>query len=219
MGGWYETAYVHSGDLDQIEQGFNHIAAQEGYRSIPKPSSLIQRFNDLAFRNPHPGILWGIKLSRGRPDWTVVLPRPRGRLTLYEADGQPPLLAKLTALLGCDAFQINVYDGDSFILLETNAQGEYAFSGCGLSTPEEVENLVPLEFSKERFHLIEVPGKVKEALVDKELDADSKAGLINAIVDGSNLEEDDWNPIFRELYFWRKDVPFPTEVGSSSLVS
>jgi hypothetical protein len=222
MGGWYETAYINSGDLDLVEQGFNQIAAQEGYNRIPKPTSLIQRFNDLAFRNPYPGILWGIKLSLGRPDWIVVFPRPRGTLTLYEADGKPPLLARLTALIGCDAFQINVYDGDSIVLLEANAQGEYAFSGGGFSARQAIDNLeelIPDEYyCQERFRLIEVPEKVKEVLRDEDLDDDSRAGQIYVAL-WDNPEIEDLTPYIRKLYFWRKDVPFPTEVGSSSWVS
>src|SRR4051812_43624590 len=71
---------------------------------------------------------WAVALTAGAPGWCALTTTPPELFCEPGPDGAPRLAA-LARALSCSAFQLNVYDGDSTLLMESDAEGRTAASG------------------------------------------------------------------------------------------
>ncbi len=191
--------YIRSSEMDAIDRGITAIFEREGYHRILKLPLLTCEDYD-----PHYGYmrrrkdarLDNLRVAIIFPDgagWTMMQTYPFDLLFMPVPDCQSPRLADLTAKLGCDAFQLNLYDGDTLILLEANADGQVAFSGNVFETPKEIKKLIPEEHEKERFRLIEVPEQIQLIIEDEEAYMDDRVEAIAALLSGSSFDHYDDN--------------------------
>jgi len=109
-------------------------------------------------------------------------------ICLPAAGAERPRLTDLMVAVGCDGFHLNLYDGDSLVLIESNANGETVFSGGGGSSPEKFAQYISKEHRQERFRLIEVPEMVQAILEDKEAYIVDQVEAIAALLCGANFD-------------------------------
>ena len=185
--------FIHSSDLDAIEHGLTALYQQEGYHRIPKPPLHIRKsyaYYKSHWRFSNQLLLDSLRaaaLYPGAPGWTMVKVDPEEFLCSPTTGAERPRLADLTVAVGCDGFHLNMYDGDSLVLIESNAQGEIAFSGGGGSSPEKFAQYISKEHQQERFRLIEIPEMVQAILEDREADILDQVDGISALLCGDNF--------------------------------
>lgn len=119
--------------------------------------------------------------------WTMMQTHTVDILYRHAIASQQPRLADLAVELGCDVFQLNLYNSDTLVLLEANANGEIAFSGGGISTPKEIEALIPKEREQRRFYLLQVPPEIDLIMEDEETYIVDKVEAIAAMLCGSSF--------------------------------
>ena len=189
--------YIHSSDLDAVELGLIAIFEQEGYHRIPKLPLMPEYYNSYygyTRRREDPRILDSLRVAvifPGGSGWAMMQTYPFDILSRLAPGSERPRLAGLTVELGCNAFQLNMYSGDTLILLEANTDGQVVFSGSssGLhGTPEEIEKMIPKENEKERFRLIEVPEQIQLILEDEEVWIVDQVEAIAALLCGPSFD-------------------------------
>lgn len=227
MGSRNYNIYIRSSELDTVDRGLTAIFQREGYHRIPKPAPhIIENYRRLYYyiqshEDPRWDSLRAASIFPSGGGWMMMQTHPSDILYARVAGSQRPRLADLAVELGCDVFQLNLYDSDTLILLEANADGEIAFSGFGLATPEELEALIPKEQKKERFYLLQVPPEIELIMEDEETYIVDKVEAIAAMLCGFSFEyyEDNMGdlvfnpngeleaPGARALYFQRDTGP------------
>jgi hypothetical protein len=96
--------------------------------------------------------LWGIAGFRGSPGWTAVRTAPF-ELLMQET---PPLLARLAERVGAPAFQFNIYDSDSELLMEADPSGRVELSGyVGYEPARYWNGDPPMDRVDAQFHIID----------------------------------------------------------------
>lgn len=126
--------------------------------------------------------LWGAAILRGE-QWSVIKTAPFE--LLCEVVDRVPRISQLARELGCDAFQLNLYDGDSLTLVETNSSGAFRISGfVGSDGPDDYHGFQISEDKwQARFGLVRVPSSVELALIDE--DATSASFNVRRILYGN----------------------------------
>lgn len=227
MGRRNNNIYVRSSELDTVEQGLTAVFEQEGYHRIPKPSPHVMEYYRRSYdymrihEDPRLDSLRAAALFPGGSGWTMMQTHPLEILCKCPPGVERPRIAALTVELGCDAFQLNLYHGDSLVLFEANADGQTAVSGGGSSTPEEIEKLIPEGSWKERFRLLHIPEEIQALLEDKDAYIVDQVETIAALLCGPSFnywEDNTGDLVFypnaeleapgaRALYFQRNTGP------------
>ena len=168
MGEWDNTAYLRTGDLATVERALTDLFAAEGYDPVRRPPRRqSERYDSMQYGDAAGNRRWALALFPGAPGWSVVKTAPFELLCEPVAAGQNPRLAALAVALGCDALQLNLYDGDSVVLLESAADGRVGVSGFRGAADD------PLDFHGLRiapkrlqagFHLVRVPAELAAAV-------------------------------------------------------
>jgi len=159
------TVYVASGEA-RLLAALTTLFAREDRHPVPRsaprrPAPLDPMQYGGAQDNP----LWALALLRG-PQWSALKSAPFD-LPSERSPGAPvPRLAVLAQHLGCAAFQLNAYDGDSLVLLEADARGRLRASGFQASRGELTfhDELVDEGDAQAAFRLLDVPDALAEAL-------------------------------------------------------
>lgn len=208
----YNT-YIHSGDLDAVELGLITIFEREGYHHISK-LPLIPEEYDPRYGYTRRSDLDSLRVAvilPGGAGWMMMQTYPVDILSRLAPKSERPRLADLTVELGFNAFQLNLYSGDTLILLEANADGQTVFSGYeGPETPEEIRELIPEENKKVGFRLIEVPKEIQALLEDEEAWIFDQVEAIAALLCGPSFDYWEGNNAADLLFF--PDEPLEREL-------
>jgi hypothetical protein len=168
MGLWDNTGYVRCSDVPRIVAALAEVFAIDDRAPTDRPEPRqpgrfepMQHGGGKALASP----LWAVSLVRGA-DWTAIKTAPFELLCERARRRKRPRLAELARRLQTDAFQINVYDGDSTILIEANARGKSRVSGFNASGDEEMFHAEEIDGDFEaQFELIEaIPEECVRAL-------------------------------------------------------
>jgi len=162
MGLWQHTAYLASEDLEAVERELEAICVVEGKRRVIPAPRRRDPLDPMQVGTAATSRRWGIAGFTGAPGWTVLKTAP---LELLADEAQR--LGQLCRRLGCQGFQLNVYDGDAERLVEHAADGRHAVSGLGLPSPDDPRRAAegsPVEGSVAmRFSLIDVRDAAESA--------------------------------------------------------
>ena len=167
MGLWDNTAFFHCDDLARIERALEETFAREKRVATPMPAPRKPgREDPMQYGGADDNPLWAVALLPGVGGWTVVKTAPFELLCETAPAARQPRLAALTQALDADGFQLNLYDGDSLVLLEASRRGEVGASGfCSQSDdPLEWNGLTIGERFEPEFHVIEVAPAVARAV-------------------------------------------------------
>jgi hypothetical protein len=167
MGEWNNTAYVNTGDMDAVADALATVFRHEHMQVIPKPAERTPAdYDPMQYGGASENSVWGLALLPGVADWIVILTAPFELLCESPEQQHRPRLAEIAARLGCDAFQLNLYDGCSLLLLEASAEGAFEISGFnGQSSDPEVWHgfVIAFENLEAGFRLIDVPDELSGA--------------------------------------------------------
>ncbi len=123
MGLWENTTFVALGDYVRVADAIAKIVVDEGRLAVAPAPRASAQYDDMQYKEDP--ARWGFAVFPGAPGWTVVKTASL-EILLY---GSEPKLKKVAQALGCPAFQINAYDGDSILLFECDAAGSIEVSG------------------------------------------------------------------------------------------
>lgn len=161
MGLWNNTAFVRHEDLDAVGRALTDLVVAEGRVPVTPQPRTRRRYEEMQYGTSDEVQRWGFALFPGAPGWAVVKTAPLELLLYGERE---PRLATLTRRLGCEAFQHNVYDGDSTLLFEADHAGRTEITGfCGQEPERFYGDSPPEERAQARFALLDVRADVQRA--------------------------------------------------------
>jgi hypothetical protein len=130
MGLWQNTTYVRHESAGAVALALDEVLAREGMLRVPPPPprkrlTFEPMQYDQALENDH----WAFAVFPGVPGWTVIKSAPLEILSERAAGADRMRLADLCRCLAATAFQVNLYDSSSTVLVEVSAGGEVLMSG------------------------------------------------------------------------------------------
>lgn len=163
---WDNTAYIHCSDLDVIEHSLVTLFGREGYYPVPKPSPRTPAQSDsMQHSNANLNYLWAVAFLPGAKGWSVIKTAPFELLCELALGTTRPRLAYVASEIGCNAMQINLYDGTSVVLLEADSSGCIAISGMLDMADDDPfvwhDEQIPDEHYVAGLRLIDVPNEFK----------------------------------------------------------
>lgn len=166
MGLWDNTAYLKCDDLDLIERALAELFELERRQPVPMPPARKPaRHDPMQYQGADENELWAVALVPGAGGWTILKTAPFELLCERARGMNQPRLAGLTAALGVDGFQLNLYDGDSIVVLEATSNGEIALSGfCSQSEDPSEWHDMRIEQVEAGIRMISVDESVAAAL-------------------------------------------------------
>jgi len=138
MGLFRNTLYLEHSDHRVVAAALQAVCEEEGRGRVEPEPRVPDPFDDMQFGGAD-SWRWGFAIFPGAPGWTVVQTAPP-EILLY---GSPPRSGRLARRLGCAAFQHNVYDGASSLIVEAAPDGETAVSGMHPEQPERFHGAPP----------------------------------------------------------------------------
>jgi hypothetical protein len=189
MGLWDNTAYIRCEDLDRVERALVELFGRErrDHVAMPGPRKPAQ-YDSMQYGKADENGLWGVALIPGGRGWTVIKTAPYELLCELPRGDDKPRFAGLTSALGVDGLQVNLYDGDSIVLLEASAGGEVAVSGfCSYGDDPEEWNGMPIgDRLTPEFGLIAVDPAVAAAIRDDFVE--HAARRVQALLAGAEID-------------------------------
>jgi hypothetical protein len=162
MGLWAFHTFIRTTDLPALEQALQQVCSLDGYQPIPKPlpEQSIQRRSSQYGEQVYiaDGFL-GIFLMAATSvdqEWTYLKCAPDSFLCERAQGASQPRLAALAQVLGCDAFWLEMTDGDSMVLLECSSDGTFRVSGASMFMLEEAYAACTEETSAEEWDSLPV---------------------------------------------------------------
>jgi hypothetical protein len=145
------------------------LFARQGYDLVPTPPTRTPGPADpILSGDPADGSLWALARFPGTAGWTVIKTAPLELLCARPTGTNRPWLAALAAELACDGFQLNLYDGDSLVLLEADPSGHVAVSGLNTLQDDDPFSLhderIPDGNDEAGFRSLNVPDDLRAAL-------------------------------------------------------
>lgn len=162
---------INHTNLSLIEASLIEILDEEGFKIVGNLTDdlfteEIRYSYDLLSRLIREYLIIG--LFPGQLGWTFVKTLPREFFCRRSDNTTQPRLSTLTTKINCEAFHWSVYRESFGILIEANEQGLIHVSGSYPTDYESEKNLFYQEKinhnSVWKFHLIEMPEDVKEAI-------------------------------------------------------
>lgn len=152
MGTWLNVAFIQCADTTLVERELSRLLVEGGRRlTTPKPRT-PERYDRMQYGRGDEVHRWGVAGFRGAPGWTVLRTAPFSLLM----QGTPPLLSRLAERVGAPAFQYNIHDSSSGILMEADASGRVELSGYVSHEPREYWNGdPPMDRVEPRFRIID----------------------------------------------------------------
>lgn len=146
MGYWQNTTYVKHGDVQDVALAIDGVFAEEGMsRTDPPPRRTRLRVEPMQYDRALDNDLWGLAIFAGAPGWSIVKTAPLELLSERPAGHDRMRLAAVCARLRASAFQVNVYDGSSAVLVEVSAHGDVLMSGFNGQSPDPMHwNGIPV---------------------------------------------------------------------------
>ena len=136
MGTWMNAAFVQCGDVDRVERELARLVVEKGRRLVTPRQRKPDHYDRMQYGKGDEVRRWGIAGFRGAPGWTAIRTAPFELLM----QGSPPLLARLAEQVGAPAFQYNIHDSSSGLLMEADASGRVELSGYVSHEPSEYWN-------------------------------------------------------------------------------
>jgi hypothetical protein len=212
MGEWQNTAYVQTDDLDAVERALEATCAAEGWTRVAKPPLRVpSAYDPMQYAQSSVNDLWAAAIAPGRGGWSLVKTAPLELLCEEAPDGLPRL-AHVARHVSRGAFQVNLYDGDSLVLVEAMADGRTAKTGFDASCDDLEQELDALDDVEPRFVLLQHDPVVARAVQGDPVQA---ADTIASALGGANarlasnevqvrrlIPHEDL-PVARTLYFRR----------------
>ena len=164
MGEFDNTAFVATADTEAVAEALAKLFEASGRALVERPPLRKAPFPDpMQYGNGATSSRWAAAVLPGKK-WTIIKTAPF-ELLCEAVDGRPRI-ALLAQELACDAFQLNVYDGDSHILVEANAAGAFRISGFNAATGPGPYHGFPMDgAARTTFGLIRV-GKPLTSAID-----------------------------------------------------
>jgi|SRR5580704_10960309 hypothetical protein len=133
MGKWENTTYLKHGDASLVAAAIVELFAEEGMVQVERPSQRATFAHEpMQYGTALENNRWGVAVFPGAPGWTIVKTAPLELLGERAPTARRMRLVELTDRLKCGAFQINLYDSSSgLILIEADGCGRYLLSGNG----------------------------------------------------------------------------------------
>ena len=165
MGTWDNTAYLKESSLEKITSALDALFAAEGRRRVEKPPSRRAGTEEpMQYEGGAKNPLWAVALIPGVDGWTAVKTAPLE--LLCERPGGKSRLAALAKALGAPAFQLNLYDSESLVLVEAAPDGKSMVSGF-VGHADDDPTLYQGETIAEteaQFRLLQVPAELSAAM-------------------------------------------------------
>jgi hypothetical protein len=143
MGYWATHTFVRTTDMTILEQAVQQVLALDEYEPIAKPTPEVsferktsQYGEQIYLRKEFCGVLLIPMTSRDQK-WSYIYSAPPSLFCERAKGADHPRLAELAKILQADAFHLEVEDGDSAVLLECKANGEFRVCGSLTSMLEE----------------------------------------------------------------------------------
>ena len=188
MGEWQNSAWVKSSDTTAIQAALVDIFGSEKRSLVAKPPARKPARQDrMQYGKAADSRLWAVAMIPGAAGWTLLKTAPFELLCEKAPKAKGPRLGALAKALGCDAFQVNLYDGDSLVLVEATARGVTKQSGVNFQEIDDPEALDEDTFQP-RFSLVDVPAQLKKAVSG---DVVRATRTIATALGGSNAESAD----------------------------
>ena len=129
MGYWENTTYVRHADASRIATTLRELFEREDMALVESPAPRARlAIEPMQYAGALENDEWGVAIAPGANGWCIVKTAPLELLGERRVGGTKPRLAELCAALGCEAVQLNAYEGP-LVLLECGANGAYALSG------------------------------------------------------------------------------------------
>lgn len=190
MGYWENTTYIRSDNAASVIQALDDVFEREGRLRIPAPPIRTpEQYDPMQYGTGAENDLWGVAIFPGSSGWCVLKSAPLELLAETAFGSTRMRLADLCVTLGVSAFQINIYDSISEVLLEMSADGSALISGTNFEGDGDLMVWHGMILTEERCEpRFDYHGELAGLLPSEYSGGDDLATAISEEIAGSNSE-------------------------------
>jgi hypothetical protein len=196
MGYWENTSYIAKDEIAVVAAAIEDVLTLEGMRRVPRPARRERmRYEPLQYEKALSNNTWALAVFPGVAGWTVIKTAPLELLAERATGHLQPRFVELCGQLGAAGFQLNVYDSDCSVLVETDGRGRMLLSGLAFSAPGNDPSRFhgePLaeDRSEIRFEILPLQKHIADCHYpgSQYLDKDRVAATLARLVGGRNAQ-------------------------------
>ena len=118
MGKWENTTYLNHEDAPLVAAAIVELFAEEGMAQVERPTQRETVAHEpMQYGTALENNRWSVAVFPGAPGWTIMKTAPLELLGERAPSARRMRLVELTDHLKCGAFQINLYDSSSGLIL------------------------------------------------------------------------------------------------------